>query len=218
MDRKLPPKRFADRYIGNVSEEALQSMDERVRQDAVRKSANRRAHMSEPGGLRLPPLLEERRQQFGITDGAFAFQPFHDKLLIHQIYAKSATWDAGGKIVKVASTRDRDLKTCPVGVIVSAGACALDELRCNGIDLGHIVLFQRMAPFRHEVERDESLEAEVIIIRPGDVVGSVDLADDLRSGKVQMDFNSETYEHTYRDSAGRVWRPKVVAPYIAGEY
>jgi hypothetical protein len=218
VDKRTAPKKFADRFIGSVSEEALQTMDERVRSEAQRKSALRKSLMSPAATLRLPPLLEERRQQFGITDGAFAFQPFHDKLLIHQIYAKSATWDTEGRIVKVADTRKRDLKTCPVGVIVAAGAVALDELRINGIDLGHIVLFQRMAPFRHEVEQDESLDAEVIIVRPGDLVGSVDLGDDLRAGKMQIDFNSTDFEHTYRDSAGRVWRPRSANPYMSGEY
>lgn len=213
---KPEPIRFVDRYEKRVEGAELEKLDPDVRSKVERRSAAVSRHMSPPGALGLPPLLEHRRLLFGITDGAFAFQPFHDKLLVHQIPTKPETY-GGGIIHKTEIAIDREERECPVGVIVAAGAMALDSLRANGVDLGHIVLFQRLAPWRHETDytwRDE----KVMLLRAGDIVGSVDLGDALRSGKIKLEFDAKLYEHTYLNTeTDEMWHPSKAEPFVSGD-
>lgn len=216
--RKDPkPVCFADKYLGRVNETELSKLTEDVRTSAERKSRLTQDAMSPPGALRLPPLLEQRRLDFGITDGAFAFQPFHDKILIHQIPAKPQTYDRGGLLIKTEVQVAKEENECPVGIIVGAGATALDELRANGFDLGHIVLFQRLAPWRHETDYTYK-QQKVIVLRTGDLIGSVDLGDAMRRGDVEVVFNEESYEHLYQaPETKQMWRPATVKPFVSGD-
>lgn len=195
-------------HKGKFTAEALENASpEFVKRLASEREA-RLAHMSPPEVLKLPPLLEQRRQEEGITDGAFSVQCMGDNVIVYQISrAKSETFE-GTAILMAESTRKREAEQTPQGIIVGAGLSALDTLRMNGIDLGHVVTFCRVAPWRIETDPVEGKWDEVLLFQVGDIVGSVDLADSLREGRMRVRFDPEAYEHVYEDENGDVWHPR----------
>jgi co-chaperonin GroES (HSP10) len=179
----------------------------------------RRSRMSPPGKLGLAPLLESRRWKYGITDGAFRFQPFHDRVLVHQTQQwEGATATPGGLVVLTGIGKAREEESNPEGIVVSCGLKALDELRANGIDLGHKVSFIRQAPWRKRVDSVEGHEFYCLIFRSGDLIGSEDLATALRDGSIHVGFDRDAYQHFYIDSQGETWRPARVEPYSPEDY
>jgi co-chaperonin GroES (HSP10) len=192
---------------------AEHGLSDDVRRQLQDKAAARKKLMSSAKKLKLPKLLEKRRQEFGITDGAFTSQPFHDRVFIYQVHDAEETYGSG-IIVKAESVRDYENTSCPRGIVVAAGARALDDLRCNGIDLGHIVTFLRMAPWRINTDMVAGHQEKLIILRSGDIVGSEDLAEQLRRGDVKLAYDPAKFEHWYKAKDGGEWRPQDVDPYI----
>jgi hypothetical protein len=164
--------------------------------------------MSPPGALGLPKLLEERRWEHGITDGFFRWQPVFDRLYVFQVPARnSLTYIPGGKIVMTDQARSREQFECPQGIIVGAGLLALDQLRSNGIDLGHRVMFIRNAPYRVEVDMCGGKRIYALPLVAGDLVASFDAAAEMRTRKQRVRYNDEARQHELIDGDGKVWHP-----------
>lgn len=184
----------------------------------VEKEKAKRALVSPPGALKLPPLLEQRRLQFGITDGAFAFQPAFDRVLVHQLaQVPGLTHVPGGVIHKVDNAEVRELESSPQGVVVAAGLGALDALRSNGIDLGDIVDFAYHAPLRKRVDKTErGDDVWVILLQAGDIVGSADLAERIQQGEARIEFDAENYQHHFVGADGKKWKP--IKPWVREDW
>ena len=71
----------------------------------------------------------------------------------------------------------------PRGVIVSAGLQALDVLRSNGCDIGYIVMFVRLSPWRVPIATIAGKEQYLIPLKVGDLISVEDTAAALRTGK-----------------------------------
>lgn len=162
--------------------------------DAARKAAEleernraRAEHMSPPGALGLPFLLERRRLDYRITDGAFHCALISDRVWVKQI-PEWSTGTAGRKspIVLPDATRDKEFRETPMGILVAAGPKALDELRSNGVDLGHRVRFIKDAVFRTRVDRINGRDEWVLVLNAGDIIGSEDLQAQYLSGKSEI--------------------------------
>lgn len=138
-----------------------------------------------PERLRLPEKLEERRQQYYIPNGAFEVQAVFDRLYVWQIPPEDKTWS--GLIQKPETTREREYRTCPEGIIVSAGLMALDALKAHGMDIGEHIFFQRLSPFRTPVDYIDGHEMHLITLAVGEITGSRDLIEKLRKGTVRLD-------------------------------
>jgi hypothetical protein len=178
-----------------------------------------KACMSAPGTLGLPDLLERRRWEHGITDGAFRFQPAFDRVLIHQISQWKGDCAApGSKIVMSPISRKKEHEANPEGVIVAAGLRAMDELVSNGMDLGHMVTFIRQAPWRKRVGFVRGVPVYAIILRTGDIMGSEDLSSMIRDGTMKIVHDEENNEHVYERSSGEVIRPSRVKPFMGDDY
>jgi co-chaperonin GroES (HSP10) len=209
----MPSARLAYQTPGQLSDAAEAALPEELRKTLQAEFKERKKLMSDD--LFLPPLLEERRQEFGITDGAFALAPFDDRILLYQVSRHKDETHTGTSILMAPTTREREEKQTPQGIVVAAGAKALDSLRCNGIDLGHMVMFLRIAPWRFVTDNVQGKDEEVIVLRVGDIVGSIDLQDQLRKGEVKVVFDKERYEHAYQDTkTNDVWYPQSVDPLI----
>jgi hypothetical protein len=129
------------------------------------------------GYYNIPMLLDERRFDYGIPNGAFEQFPVFDKVYIWQVTTQERrTYSEGGAVLKPDAVISSDQNTAPRGVIVSAGLQALDSLRSTGIDLGHIVRFKKFAPFIQPVAEIHGRHLTVMVIRDGDIVASEDLA------------------------------------------
>lgn len=153
------------------------------------------------GTYNIPMLLDERRFEYGIPNGAFESFPAYDKVYIWQVnLTERKTYAAGGVIVKPEQRVAHDRNTAPRGIIVSAGLAALDSLRSTGIDIGHIVRFKKFSPFIQPVGEINGVELTVMVIRDGDIVSSEDLASAYHKRFISIINASEEaggYDHRF---------------------
>jgi hypothetical protein len=135
------------------------------------------ASLAPRGTFNIPMLLDERRFEYAIPNGAFEHYPVFDKVYIHQITLQERkTYSAGGAIYKPEAVVASDRNTAPRGIIVAAGLQALDSLRSTGVDIGHIVRFKKFSPFIQPVAEIKGVVLTVMVIRDGDIISSEDLA------------------------------------------
>ncbi len=177
--------------------------------DAVIKAGNDaiRAKMSPKGTLKLPPLLEARRWQYLIPDGCFSVQAVFDRMLVMQIPFSDKKTFGDTSIIMPETTKARRADEACRGIIISAGLKGLNNLRSNGMDLGHIIRFIKNAPWRMEVDVVNGKDIFELLMRDGDVVGSEDLAEALRRGECEVVWDEETAQHCYKDATGKQWTP-----------
>jgi hypothetical protein len=157
-----------------------------IRKEAMKKfEAAVRAKMSPPEVLKLPSLLEQRRQEYGIIDKAFERQCVWDRILVYQIdMHQEETYVEGGLIIKSEIAKKSTRYHAARGLIVSAGLKAMDSLRSYGMELGHIVNFINSAPWRLEVDHVAAIPFELLVMNVGDIICSEDLAANLLEGSV----------------------------------
>lgn len=197
-------------------------MEERTREKAIRLQKGIEARMSPKGKLKLPPLLDKRRIEWGIIDSAFDTTCGYDRIHVWQIPEtdKSETFIEGGRIITPETAKRRIDDEASRGVLVSAGLTALDNLRSHGFDLGHIVRFVRLAPWRIRIGSIEGMEMQVLVMRDGDLTASEDLTQALRRGQCEIkairDRKTGAQRHVYVDRKGKIWAPQM--PWIADDY
>lgn len=185
-------------------------LEAREREQSERRTKMLMSRMAPRGALGLPALLEARRWEYGITDGAFDRQAVFDRVFILQIaMQKGNTYEPESKIVMPDSVKQKEKNKAPHGIIVSAGLTALDQLRSHGIDLGHKVLFCHSAPYHIRYDILDGEEQHLIILLAADIIGSQDLAANLKSRNVRYlaRRNETSVEHTFIDENGNPWLP-----------
>ena len=177
-----------------------------------------RAAMVPPGGIPgLSPLLDARRLEYAIPNGAFKIQAAFDVCLVHQLDRnQSDTFVEGGKILKSQNDKRRETDSAPRGVLVSAGLQALDCLRSNGIEVGHVVTLIRQAPWRMPIDNVGGHEKHLLILRTGDITGSEDLSQALARGECRFEWDADNARHIYVDPRGQRWEPTV--PFLPADY
>ncbi len=153
------------------------------------------------GTYKIPGMLDRRRHEYGIPNGAFEHFPLYDKVYIWQLnMTERETYSEGGAIIKPQARIAHDRATAARGIIVSAGLAALDSLRSTGVDIGHIVRFKKFAPFIQEVQEINGVVLSVMTLRDGDMVSSEDLAADFHAGRVRIVNVSQEkggYDHRF---------------------
>jgi len=180
------------------------------------------ARQSPPGALGLPGKLELRRQQYNIPDEAFEMHAAFDRILLWQVdplYQEKETIKntfAGTSILMPETSSKRVRDETPRGVIVSAGLQALDNLRSNGLDVGHLVNFVRLSPWRIPIASYEGNLIYLIVLRDGDLIASEDLQQSVRSGKAGVTYDASIKQHLFVDEQGATWNPSV--PFVDESY
>lgn len=171
-----------------------------------------REHMSPPGALHLSPLLDKKRLQFGIIDEMFRIQAMGDRVLAYQldddIYAGGTAGD--GRIQVAQTTQDRANRQAPKAIIVSAGLRAMEQLRPQGITLGHTILLSQPSPLSYQVAMVKAVSRQLLIIRAGDIAGSQDLGEAMRAGTVIADYNADYEMEIVESESQRKWDPENV--------
>ncbi len=160
-------------------------MAQRLADDVRDKILDRRSCMADPGELGLPELLESRRIEHSIPDGAFKCAAAFDRIILWpiELYQEEKI----GRIHVPSNVADKDKDTAPEGIIVAAGLEALKVLRSNGMDVGHHVYFLHMNPYWFQCQTSPRGKAHFVrILVVGDIVGSMDLAKDLRTGASRL--------------------------------
>ena len=182
--------------------------------DAIQKG------MAKKGALKLPPLLDERRLHYLIPDQAFEFQPLSDRVLVAQLDdgPEDNKFIKGGLIEMTQQAQSRKEGESPRGIIVGAGLLALDALRSNGVDLGHIVCFTSQMPWTLPCGRvgegGDSIEYKLFQMVVADISGSLDTRKMIVSGElevVQHVRDDGVTEHHYKTKEGKTWNP--ILPY-----
>lgn len=169
------------RYVAWLRENALEgtfdsaALAPDMAADLEARAVKRRERMAPEETLGLQPLLEFRRLEYGIPDGAFRTQAAYDRVLLWQIgqYEGKGTW-GGGSILMPDAAREHERGTAPRGVVVAAGLRALDHLRSNGMDLGHVVAIGGLSPWRIRCDTIDGKPKYVLLLASGDVAGSED--------------------------------------------
>lgn len=184
---------------------------------AERADAAFKAHQTPPGGIPgICPLLEARRFPYKIPNGAFKTQAAFDVCFVHQVSRFESETYGDTQIVMPKTAKKRVDEETPRGILVSAGLQALDHLRSNGIELGHMVSLIRLAPWRMPIDNVLGAELYVLILRTGDITGSEDLRVALAAGKCRIEFDKESRQHIYVDEQGQPWTPTV--PFLPEDY
>lgn len=170
-----------------------------------------RETMSPAGSLGLPKLLDERRMEYAIPDAVFEEHAVYDRVLIWQIQVrfleKKARNPKKGMIEFTENWKKLQQHEAPRGVIVTAGLLALDAIRSNGMDLGHVVNFGRLAPFAKIVDEIGGHQMPLLIMSAGDIISSEDLPRMLKDRTVRVKFDEETQQHLFVDENGKSWKP-----------
>lgn len=167
-------------------------------------------HMSPAGALGLPELLDKRRLRYGIPDEAFQEQAIYDRIFVWGIEEKHQEGKTfGGTSIIMPETSQKRLKhESTRGVLISAGLKALDSLRSHGVALGHIVGVVRLHPWHKSIGMFAGAhELYKLVLRDGDLVGSEDLGDLYRAGKVKTEWDITRSQHVFIDDTGMEWDP-----------
>lgn len=134
----------------------------------------------------VPALLKERIEQFGIVMPSGA--PVFDRVVIWPLTDAYTDEKTSGGIIVPGVTRGK--LAAQMGVVIRAGAKALEQLHSHGIELGHIVMIARMSPWtRHYMANGEP--HHVFVLRAAEIVWSDDLQVALEAGDLsyQADHN-----------------------------
>jgi len=200
---------------GKISTE---SMEPTLALAAARRAEERRARMSPPGALGLPPLLEARRLEYGIVDAVFQRQPLYDRIILYQFdpFMSSDGKLQGSELYVPDAIQDKEQKSASSGILCGWGPSAQETMASNGVQLGDKVELVRMTPWSIRVDYFASAWEWVLIMRAGDLVTSVDLADRLRKGECKIAYNEDAGRVHVTNPDGERWVPEV--PKIAGEY
>lgn len=176
-------------------------------------------HMSPPGALGLPPLLDQRRLEYGLPDEIFNAACMYEFIHIYQIdLVDTDKFSKDSLLVRPEALASRDKKTAHRGILVGAGLRALDIGRSNGWDLGHIVNFIQLAPFRQKMVTIRGKDWSVLCMQAGDIRSSEDLVRDLRGGRAKVrlhELPGGGLEHRLETSEGNSWKP--ASPWIADD-
>jgi hypothetical protein len=205
MSQKNPMEKRIQQILGQTDEdlELKQLAENQRKMFIVAESIEKKLKESlKPRGYyNIPELLDSRRLEYLIPNGAFESYPGFDKVYIWQISTKeSNTYAKGGQIVMPDNILAAKKNTAPKGIIVSAGLKAMDALYSTGFELGHIVYFKKFAPFVLPIEEIDGHELTVMLVRDGDIESSVDVATSLHSRKGQIknvSIDAKSYDFRY---------------------
>jgi hypothetical protein len=172
-------------------------------------------HTSPRGKLApwIPDLLDQRRVELSIPDPVFTVEAVYDRLLLWQISAsEDEHFIKGGQIIKPNEAAEREKQQAPIGIVVSAGLGALDHLKCNGMDLGHTVMFVRLSPWRPPIDMPNGQQVRVVCCRSGDICGSLEIPRLREAGTLRTDvvaFDDGDIQHVLREEGKPLLRPMV---------
>lgn len=122
-------------------------------------------------------LLQQRMKQWGVE--AVTFQPMDDNVVVWRLPPITET--AGGLVIPLEHATPH-----VKGLLLRMGPRAMDILKSNGIDEGHYVLWARYAGWETNDDTPESRRhSRVLMIKARDIIGSDDLAADLKSGRAK---------------------------------
>jgi hypothetical protein len=207
-----PGDRVALEELGIEDEEKAFAKDDymaqREKERAVLETNNILATVSPPGALKLPTRLDARRILHGIPDGAFKNQPAYDRIWVWQL--PEFTKNFGGMISLTDNLVKSEENSIPRGVVIGAGLMAMDEMCSHGMDIGHVVTFAYLSPWRHRVAIIGGKDVVVALLRAKDITGSEDTRKAIMAGRAHIftrTLDDGRLEHFWQGENGKIWNP-----------
>lgn len=218
---------FSDLGAEKAKQERAEKKDEKVPFDAFEAGAalaradqkllddqrRLRERQSPPGTFKIPPLLEKRRLQHVVPDGAFKRAPLWDWCFLIQVARQDISdGDTYGNtsIIMSANTRDYKRNESPRALLVGAGLGALDTLSSHGIHIGDIVFMIRNAPWAIEVDELDGRPIYMYCLRDADLVAGEDLQKRIDEGVLTVErYKDEKgiFHHRYVTENGEPLNP-----------
>jgi len=130
-------------------------------------------------------VSKEVLASLGITK--LPYFPAFDRVLVFQL--QDAIGEKAGKdsvIFVPEAIQHREKRGECRGVLIAAGATALDHLVAHGIEVGDVVWFSKLAVWRHVIERRDGKEIEVMFLRSADIAGSEKLLDMVQDDEAEI--------------------------------
>jgi hypothetical protein len=157
------------------------------------------ASLKPKGFFNIPKLLDDRRLEYAIPNGAFSIYPSFDRVYVYQIpMNERETYAEGGKILMPEDQIAYKKNTAPRGILVSAGLKAMDALYSTGYAIGHIVRFKKFSPFIVPIDNIDGHELQMMVLRDGDLEGSEDMAEQIHSGRGRIrNVSEDGYDFRY---------------------
>jgi hypothetical protein len=171
-----------------------------------------RSRMPPAGALHLSKHLDQRRLDYFIPYTAFRTECVFDRIYVYQISAKKQKdkfIDDGLIYIPPSDQKGREQEASR-GIIVSAGLGALDRLASHGMEVGDIIQFTRLSPFRQWFDKIEGIDQYLLALHGGDPISCEDLRRKLWDGTLkiaQVDDGNGGKTHVYQDQAGNYVRP-----------
>lgn len=113
--------------------------------------------------------------------------PAFDRVLVFQLAdAVSDKVGEGSLLYKPPGTKARQEKEECRGVLLAAGAAAMDHLRAHGMEVGDVVWFSRLAIWRHVAGTVDGKDIEMMFLRSADLAGSEGHLQRVLAGEAKM--------------------------------
>lgn len=203
-----------------ATDDAVARYVERDREvDALaRESQKRLAKGPAARAMKLPPLLDKMRREYLIPNGAFDQQPIFDRVHVYQLAERNfeKTY-AGTRIVMPDTVREGLRSETSRGILIGAGALALDQLRSNGVDLGHIVRFTKMTPYMQPIDVVNGKMFTCLVMMSGHITSSETLEAERRSGEKVLDWDETASQHVWRSGKTKKTTGVPKAPWISDD-
>jgi len=204
IERKTLGGRVEEKDLPPIRDEFGRSLRER-RPEAMQAVLD---SLAPPGKIPgLSALLEHRRLDFGIPDGAF--------MTSHALFERVNVWPVvlptdwketygDTRIIKTAGAQKVEEQDTSRGIIISAGAKALDILQSNGIDVGQIIYFTRLAIYGITVDWIGGKPKRIKMMNVGEITDGEDVLFAMQAGRIR--WGGEPHRHTLEavDIAGRM--------------
>ena len=116
--------------------------------------------------------------------------PAFDRVLVYQLAdAVSDKVGEGSLLYKPESVKSREERAECRGILLAAGAGAMDHLYSHGIEVGDIVWFSRLAIWRHVGATINGKDVEFMFLRSADLAGSEDHLQRVLAGEADMEVD-----------------------------
>lgn len=134
----------------------------------------------------VPPKLKKRMETYDIDLPAFI--PTFDRIFVYPLKAKAEADTTAGGIVVADATRERLVSQ--VGVLISAGPKAIEQLYSYGIGIGDIVMTSRLSPWQRDYFA-KGRPHHILILRASEVVGCDDLQRAYEAGDLWYEMAAD---------------------------
>jgi co-chaperonin GroES (HSP10) len=115
------------------------------------------------------------------------FVPIFDRIFVYPLDTADQPETTAGGIVLAKQTKEK--LGAQRGILVMAGAKAMEQLYSHGVNIGDIVITARLSPWERSYYSKDKRPHRVLVLRAAEVVADEDLYDKYESGDWALRLN-----------------------------